>query len=81
MNMGGGRNFERPDVERPILRNLKNANVKSCERSSFSIFLFTNLFFYSFLYLNTQIFDFFFNFNTQVFKNLLNLVTFHFVNM
>ena len=27
--MGGGRNFERPNVERPIFRNLKITNVKN----------------------------------------------------
>ena len=28
---GGGQNFERPNVERPILRNLKIANVQNYE--------------------------------------------------
>ena len=56
--MDGSRNFERPNVERPIFRKLKIANVKSYERSSYSIFLFTKLFFLFFLnYLNSQ--DFF----------------------
>ena len=46
--MGRDRNFKQPNLERPILRNLKIANVKSYERSSNSIFLFTNLFFHFF---------------------------------
>ena len=45
---GGSRNFERPNVERPKFRNLQIANVKSYERSSYSIVLFTKLFFYFF---------------------------------
>ena len=40
---GGSRNFEQP-----IFRNLKIASVKSYERSSYSIFLFTKLFVYFF---------------------------------
>ena len=36
--VGAGRNFERPNVERPILQNSKIANIKSFERSSYSIF-------------------------------------------
>ena len=36
--MGGGRNFERPNVKRPIFRNLKIASVKSYESPSYSIF-------------------------------------------
>ena len=35
---GGGRNFERPNVEWPIFRNSKFANVKSYESSSYLIF-------------------------------------------
>ena len=73
--MGGGRNFERPNVERPIFRNLKVAN----ERSSYSIFQFTKLFFHFFLnYSNTQIF-FFFNFNALIFYNFPNLIFFGFL--
>ena len=53
---GGGRNFELPNLERPILQNLKIANIKSCQRSSYSIFLFTKLFSFFFSSLNTQIF-------------------------
>ena len=48
-NKGESQNFERPNVERQIFCNLKVANVKSYERSSYSIFLFTKLFFHFFL--------------------------------
>ena len=47
--MGGGRNFERTNVERPIFRNLKIANVKSYEVQLLDLKKF------SFNYLNTQI--------------------------
>ena len=33
---GGGQNFERPNVDRPIFRNLKITNVESYERSNYS---------------------------------------------
>ena len=53
--MSEGRNFERP-----IFRNFKIANVKSYERSSYSIFLNTELFFHFFNdHSNTQILVFF----------------------
>ena len=60
LNSGGGQNFERPNVERPIFRNEKITNVKSYDRSSFSIFNLRNYYFiYLFFnYLNTQIWDF-----------------------
>ena len=45
----GGRNFERPNLERPIFRNLKIANVESYERSNYSIVLVTKLFISFFL--------------------------------
>ena len=51
---GGGRNFERTNVERPIFRNFKIANVKSYERPSYSIFLFAKLLLFFFNSLNTQ---------------------------
>ena len=38
--LGGGQNFERANVERPIFRILKIASVKDYERSSYSIFSF-----------------------------------------
>ena len=41
--LDGGRNFEQP-----IFRNLKIANVKSYERSSYLIFLFSKLFIFLF---------------------------------
>ena len=43
--LGRGQNFERPNVERPIFRNLKIANFKSYEVQLFDFFLFTKLFF------------------------------------
>ena len=75
LDRGGGFNFERPNVERSIFRNFKIANVKSYERSSYSIFLFTKLFFN---YLNIQIFVYFFNFNAPIFWNFPNLIYFEF---
>ena len=36
MFSGGGRNFERPNVDQPIFRNLKITIVKSYERSNYS---------------------------------------------
>ena len=47
-NLCRGRNFERSNVERPIFPNLKIVNVKSYEKFSSSIFLFTNFFFHFF---------------------------------
>ena len=77
--MGGGQNFERPNVKRLIFRNLKITNVKSRERSSYSIFLFTKLFLYFFFnYLNTQILVFFFNFNVPIFYSFSNLIFLNF---
>ena len=63
---GTGWNFERPNVERPIFQNLKVANVKSYERSSYSIFLvqifnFNALIFYNFPNLIFFALKFFFN--------------------
>ena len=54
---GGGRNFERPYVERPIFRNLKIANVKSYARGPvIRFFNLRNFCFIFFLnYLNIQI--------------------------
>ena len=76
-NKGESQNFERPNVERQIFCNLKVANVKSYERSSNSIFLFTKLFFHFFFnYLNTQ---FFLNFNAPIFYNFPNLMFFGFL--
>ena len=40
--IGGGHNFERPNVELPIFRNLKIANVKAYGSSIF----WTNLFYH-----------------------------------
>ena len=57
--MGGGQNFERANVERPIIRNLKVASVKVYERSSYLIFSFTKLFFHFFKTINIKIFFFF----------------------
>ena len=71
---GGGRNFERP-----IFRNLKIANVNSYERSSYSIFLFAQLFFHFFLIAWTLHFVFFFNFNAPIFYNFPNLIFFGFL--
>ena len=45
MKMDGGRNFKRLNVERRIFRNLSIANVEGYERSRYTIFLFTKLFF------------------------------------
>ena len=77
--MGGGRNFERPNVEQPIFRNFKNANVESYERSSYSIFFIYEIIVYFFFnYFNTQILFFFFNFNAPNFFNFPNLIFFGF---
>ena len=40
------RNFERPNIERPIFRNLKITNVESYERSNYSIFLIYEIIFF-----------------------------------
>ena len=45
INMGGGQNLERPNVERPIFQNSKMANGKSDGRSNYSIFYLRNNFF------------------------------------
>ena len=45
-SMGGGQNFERANVERPIFRNKKIASVECYERSSYSIFSITKFFFH-----------------------------------
>ena len=50
--MGGGQNFERPNVERPIFRNFEISNTKitRVELFNFSIFEFI---FWSYIFLNS----------------------------
>ena len=74
LKMGGGRNFERPNVERPILRNLKISNVKSYERSSYRHFNLRNYF----LIIEHSNLGFFFNFSATIFYNFKNLIFFEF---
>ena len=62
---GGGRNFDRPHVERTIFRNLKISNVQN----------YKVLFFYLLLFEHSN-FRFFFNFSTQLFDNFQNMIFF-----
>ena len=78
IKLAGVRNFERPNVERPIFRNSRIANVQSNGRSSYSIFLFTKLFHFFFNYLNTQILVFS-NFNAPIFYNFSHFIFFEFL--
>ena len=52
--MGGGRNFERRNVERPVFQNFEMANINIKNDELFHNFIFE--FFFSFFrnYLNTQ---------------------------
>ena len=61
--------------------NLKIAHVKSNGRSSYSIFLFTKLFFIFFFFfiICTLEFWFFSNFNAQIFYNFPNFIFFEFL--
>ena len=56
---GTGRNFERQNVQ-PIFQNLKTANFKSYERSSYLIFFIYEVIFKFFLIIWTVKFCFFF---------------------
>ena len=76
-NFGGGRNFEGPNVERLIVRNLKIANVKSYEVQLFVFFIYELIFYFILNYSNTQIFVFLsFRFLHKLFDNLPNLIFF-----
>ena len=88
--VGGGRNFERLNLERPIFRNFERLNVErpafrnkiklpmlKVTKSSYSIFLFTKLFFHIFKL--SEIFVFF-NLNAPIFYNILNLIFFNFLS-
>ena len=43
--MGGGQNLERRNVERPIFRNFKTANIKITKYELFDSFIFEFIFF------------------------------------
>ena len=73
---GEGRNFERPNVEGPIFRNLKASNLKNYVRSSYSIFLFKIYFSFFFNYLKTRIFYNFPNLLFWIFCKYFKFVNF-----
>ena len=52
--MGGGQNLERPNVERPIFRNFKIANIKITNGELFDNFIFEFNFSFFRNHLNTQ---------------------------
>ena len=57
---GGGQNFERANVERPMYRNLKIASVKGYEKLQlFDFFIYEIIFSFFENYFNTQILIFF----------------------
>ena len=51
--MGGGKNFERRNLERLIFRNFKNANIQITKNNLFDSFIIDFFLFFR-NYLNTQ---------------------------
>ena len=51
---GGGQNLERRNLERPIFRNFKIANIKITTDELFGIFIFESIFPFFRQYFNTQ---------------------------
>ena len=80
MGWGGGRNFERPNVERPIFRNLKIADVKSYEVQLFDFFIYEIICSFFFKLFEHSIF-FYPNFNALIFYNSPNLIFFEILKL
>ena len=64
--MGGGGNLEKQNVEWPIFRNLKIADVKSYGSSRYSIFIYELIFWFFKKFIEHSNFRFFLGFNTKI---------------
>ena len=54
LSLGEGQNFERRNVERPIFRNIKIANIKITRDELFDSFIFELIFLFLENFLNTR---------------------------